>query len=268
MSDVGDDAAKKSNPDLDCQKLTVSNTVSEALNVSSKAEKEKSKRLSKAGDSRHNFPVSLAKQHLSDLGPGLFYRTLDLHNQGLEYLGANIVNFSLICKLDVSFNQISVIGPYISKLANLSDLNASNNKLTRAFDFGSGCVLQRVNFSNNNIEEVDLAGCHKHLRFLDLSNNMISDVRGLSQCRQLRELNLSNNDIRSAEGLENLPITSLNLEGNKMENLDGCSNLSKLIKLNVSKNRLSSLNLFNNSKAPIQGTGRAISFRLYPVHAP
>jgi len=248
------DERRKTNTDLDGQKLTVTNTTSEALNVTREPTPTQrcTSRISKGAESKHNLPIDLAKQHLSDLGPGLFYRALDLNKQNLEYLGSNILNFKLICRLDVSNNHLSALGPHISKLSNLSDLNASNNKLTRAFDFGNGCSLQRVNFSNNNIEEVDLAGGHKHLRFLDLSNNMISDVRGLSQCRQLRNLNLSNNDIRSAEGLETLPITSLNLEGNKMENLDGCSNLSKLITLNVSKNRLSTLNLFNTSNAPIQ----------------
>lgn len=254
---------RKTDGDLDCQKLTLTNTISVSLNATSTKDTLLEPRLSSRTSrhvecSKHNLSIPMAKQHLSDLGSGLFYQTLDLNSQNLEYLGSNLLNFSLICKLDVSSNHLSALGPYISRLANLSELNASNNKLTRAFDFGVGCSLQNVNFSNNNIEEVDLAGGHKHVRYLNLSNNMISDVRGLSPCRQLRQLNLSNNDIRSAEGLETLPIICLNLEGNKMENLDGCSNLSKLTKLNISKNRICSLNLFNTSKAPIQGTGETI----------
>jgi len=118
--------------DLDCQKLTTSSAMSVPIN----APKAEISRASSAGrghvsSSKHNLCIEMAKQHLSDLGPGLFYRTLDLNSQSLEFLGSNLLNFNLICKLDVSCNRLSALGPHVGKLSNLSDLNASNNKLGR-----------------------------------------------------------------------------------------------------------------------------------------
>lgn len=60
-------------------------------------------------NSLFSLSIELARQNLSGLGPGLFYQNLDLHGQGLELIGANILNFKLICNLDVSQNSLQVI---------------------------------------------------------------------------------------------------------------------------------------------------------------
>ena len=122
---------------------------------------------------------------------------------------------------DVSDNEIMSLGSEMSELKNLTFLNASNNKLTKAFDWGTDTVLTEVNFSNNKIEELVKLRRQKSLRKLDLSMNHVPDVRGLDQCRQLQSLNLSHNEIRSAEGLDHLPLFDLNLANNKMETIQG-----------------------------------------------
>ena len=144
------------------------------------------------------------------------------------------------------------LGSEMSELKNLTFLNASNNKLTKAFDWGTDTVLTEVNFSNNKIEELVKLRRQKSLRKLDLSMNHVPDVRGLDQCRQLQSLNLSHNEIRSAEGLDHLPLFDLNLANNKMETILGCSNLPNLVELNLSSNNIKNIDLFNQSESPIQ----------------
>ena len=155
-------------------------------------------------------------------------------------------------KKDVSHNEIMSLGSEMSELKNLTFLNASNNKLTKAFDWGTDTVLTEVNFSNNKIEELVKLRRQKSLRKLDLSMNHVPDVRGLDQCRQLQSLNLSHNEIRSAEGLDSLPLFDLNLANNKMETIQGCSNLPNLVELNLSSNKIKNIELFNQSESPIQ----------------
>ena len=74
----------------------------------------------------------------------------------------------LIAELNVSKNNLQRLGKEMNEMKNLTTLNASHNKLTKAFDFGAESLLTDVDLSFNKIEDIDQASKQKSLRKLDL----------------------------------------------------------------------------------------------------
>merc|ERR1712131_322324 len=196
---------QNSDLDLDCQKLIPSEATITPLDVApsqgSRSVTPK-KRSSSIDRSKETLTFEMGKTNLSELDRNFHYRKLNLESKGLKILGEQLTRFNLISELDVSHNEIMSLGSEMSELKNLIFLNASNNKLTKAFDWGTDTVLTEVNFSNNKIEELVKLLRQKSLRKLDLSMNHV-------------------------------PLFDLNLANNKMETIQGCSNLPNLVELNL-----------------------------------
>ena len=117
----------------------------------------------------------------------------------------------------------------MDNLSYLLELDVSNNKIRKLFDFWPPCNLKEADFSFNLIEEIrNLDNFHylqklildsmyilffknnkkKIINFLD---NQISKIEGLKNCYRLQRLSLAHNRISQIEELDGLPLKYLNL---------------------------------------------------------
>lgn len=55
---------------------------------------------------------------------------LDLYNQGLAKVPAEILEFRNLQVIDCSKNKLTALSKYIGKLTNLTEINRSDNQLT------------------------------------------------------------------------------------------------------------------------------------------
>ena len=119
----------------------------------------------------------------------------------------------------------------LSPLDNLSyllELDVSNNKIRKLFDFWPPCNLKEADFSFNLIEEIKNLDNFHYLQkiILDSMNivnlislifslffqdNQISKIEGLKNCYRLQHLSLAHNRISQIEELDGLPLKYLNL---------------------------------------------------------
>ncbi|MCU0391701.1 MAG: leucine-rich repeat domain-containing protein [Thermoflexibacter sp.] len=100
-------------------------------------------------------------------------KKLDLSNQNLKEIPAEVFKFSKLQSLNLSNNQISQLPDQIQVLESLQELDISNNQL---------------NTVSSKIDDLSF------LKKLNLSNNQLVDIpEVLSNLRVLEELNLANN---------------------------------------------------------------------------
>ncbi|VDM34059.1 unnamed protein product [Hydatigera taeniaeformis] len=150
--------------------------------------------------------------------------SLQLSNLKLSKVPEDVKKLVNLRVLDLSFNSIRMIEPWIGSLSSLKSLNISGNKLTclptdvsrltkletldassnrmlslscsqRAVNFGLLQHLRTVNISNNNLTEFPVELCSKDipLDLLDLSKNNIDFIPDCASLLQVIELNLNDN---------------------------------------------------------------------------
>ncbi|XP_053572364.1 leucine-rich repeat and guanylate kinase domain-containing protein [Bombina bombina] len=175
----------------------------------------------------------------SALGTEYVFLNLTLSNRMLQSIQL-LCKYIHLQKLDVSCNEITDLS-CVSHMPYLTELKASNNKLTTFFDFAPPKNLQVVDLSFNLITDMKDLSVHKVLRTLILNNNKITEIKGLENCRSLSHLNLSHNQISSICDFGSLPIKTLCLGSNQIKNISGLDNLKNLQTLDLSGNRISSL---------------------------
>ncbi|KAG8440071.1 hypothetical protein GDO86_006024 [Hymenochirus boettgeri] len=129
----------------------------------------------------------------------------------------------------------------VSSMPYLTELNASNNKLTTFFDFLPPKNLKVVDLSFNQIVSMKDLSAYKALTTLMLNHNNIEEIKGLEKCSSLAHINLAHNRIHSIHGFGDLPIKSLFLNSNCIKNITGLENLKYLQTLDLSSNQISSL---------------------------
>ena len=74
-------------------------------------------------------------------------------------------------------------------------LNASNNKLTKMFDFAPMANLEVVDYSHNEIEVIENVCFNPYIKHLVLDDNKISKIQGLTSNKSLTSLSLRQNEI-------------------------------------------------------------------------
>ncbi len=119
----------------------------------------------------------------------------------------------------------------MDNLSYLLELDVSNNKLRKLFDFWPPCNLKEADFSFNLIDEIKNLDNFHYLQklildsmcvflrkqkpmfffFIDFLDNQISKIEGLKNCYRLQHLSLAHNRISQIEELDGLPLKYLNL---------------------------------------------------------
>lgn len=122
---------------------------------------------------------------------------LDLSNQNLTSIPAEVFSLKNLKTLKLSNNNISVIPREITKLRRLEKLDLSNNKLSNFY--AKVCQLPKLkvlNLNNNYLKTIpkqikDL----NELRVLSIANNELTSLpKEFAELKRLRKLNISKNN--------------------------------------------------------------------------
>ena len=135
---------------------------------------------------------------------------LDLSNQGLTEIPAEIFKCKNLKKLNLSHNSIKNIPPEISKLKNLKNIDLSNNNISMLMAKFFLCKnLEVLIINNNKLKNIpkQIAGLQK-LKKLSIAGNEIMELTSeINTLNNLRSLNIANNAFSSFPG--NLDIKNL-----------------------------------------------------------
>nr|MBW4596902.1 leucine-rich repeat domain-containing protein [Brasilonema angustatum HA4187-MV1] len=183
----------------------------------------------------------------AEIGQLTNLQTLALWNNQLSALPAEIGQLTNLQSLDLWDNQLSALPAEIGQLTNLESLNLMSNQLSALpAEIGQLTNLQSLDLSYNQLsalpaEIVQLT----NLESLDLSYNQLSALPAeIVQLTNLQTLNLSYNQLSAlpAEIVQLTNLQSLNLMSNQLSALPAeIVQLTNLESLNLMSNQLSAL---------------------------
>jgi Leucine-rich repeat (LRR) protein len=176
--------------------------------------------------------------------PGL--EQLELRNNKIKTVSADIATFPLLKRLIFTNNEISSVAPEIRLLQQLKEVAFYNNKL-KAIPVGLYSIssLREVDLYYNEIERLDPLMTHwKNIEVLYLSNNrLIALPEELGQLTSLQELYISNNRLstlpNSLMKLEKLKILRVNQ--NYLNDIPEAAYTLALENLDVSRNKITAV---------------------------
>ena len=172
-------------------------------------------------------------------------RSLILKNNSLQLEVSTFNGFSWLAHLDISYNNISMIPPFVfsnqSNLVSL-DLTYNNIRLIHKHAFWGLYHLQKLLLKGNPLQQVERGAFIglDNMPDLDLSRLEFTEIRYYSfeGLAKLKMLTLKDNRVKTLEdgafkGLQN--VSALNLEGNQIRNmpLDTFQSLQSLERLNT-----------------------------------
>uniref|UniRef100_A0AAV2IVF1 Guanylate kinase-like domain-containing protein n=1 Tax=Knipowitschia caucasica TaxID=637954 RepID=A0AAV2IVF1_KNICA len=158
----------------------------------------------------------------------------------------NLTDVSILCKyihlrkLELQNNKIKDLS-CVSHMPSLAILDASHNEISEFFGFQALKNLKEVDFSYNRMAKMRDLSDFLSLSKLNLNNNNFSEICGLESCYKLTQLSLANNKISKISSLDSAPLIHLNLKGNKLTKVEGLENQRCLRELDLSHNQISSL---------------------------
>ncbi|XP_014664003.1 PREDICTED: leucine-rich repeat-containing protein 57-like [Priapulus caudatus] len=144
----------------------------------------------------------LGKMGIEEVPPALHrlvgnLRTLDMSENKIIYLPANMGDFGQLKSLNISNNRIVSLPENIGKLKRIETLIASHNHITGLTP--TVCklnTLKIVSFGNNNLTKFPMELCGlRCLNVLELQSNKIAEVPDGVETLQCIELNLNQNQI-------------------------------------------------------------------------
>ena len=141
---------------------------------------------------------------------------MDLKYQGLSVVDPQVLSYTGLVSLDLSFNLLQSIPEEISLLQNLEELHCASNKITALPDsIGSIQSLRLIQANNNMMISLPRSiGQLQNLNKLVLSHNILASLPDeLGNCNNLESLLLDNNS------LCRLPLSLALLKG-KLSELD------------------------------------------------
>ncbi len=169
---------------------------------------------------------------------------LNLANNKLQSLPESMKNLLHLSNLDIRRNSFETLPELIATLP-LRSLNASGNKISDISVLLKCSELRVADLSANALKEIG-ASFPSELRTLNLSSNFLREIQDfLPTLGNVQRLNLNNNLIKnipssvaSLVSLEEFEITD-----NQIESIDEAFFALEVENVNLSANRLTSLNL-------------------------
>ncbi len=120
--------------------------------------------------------------------------TLHLQNRNLLLLPQEVARLTSLTELNVSQNQITKL-PSLCQLTNLQDLDVSYNQITALPDLSSLTKLQDLDVRQNRLTRVPDMSQFSNLQELKVSDNQITELPGLTSLTKLELLYINGNPI-------------------------------------------------------------------------
>lgn len=191
--------------------------------------------------------------------PGLFTDMTDLevldlsrnHLNVFAHSKTNIGSLAAVKSLDLSSNGLytGMSEFFLADSHSLENLSLNSNSITKVSQntFSGASSLSRISLHNNVILEIEDGAFDslKHLVELDLSKNSITCITDFNLCN-LKVLNLSKNSMelfQSTRSMDAFRLACLDLSENKMLYFPLLPRNNVLEYLDVSRNRLQSVNV-------------------------
>lgn len=154
---------------------------------------------------------------------------------------AGLEGHEKLSSLNIANCQVSDLSPVSD--ANLTSLNASDNKITTLKPL-SGCTnLTTLNVNRNELRDLD--GCQDliKLTYVRAAANHISDISGIKNCSVIKQLQLSKNEISDISALSNdfLDLEILDISDNKIFDISALSGCAALTAIAADNNQISSI---------------------------
>lgn len=142
---------------------------------------------------------------------------MDLKYQGLSVVDPQVLSYTSLVCLDLSFNLLQSLPDEISLLESLEELHCASNKITALPEsIGSIQNLRLIQANNNMMISLPRSiGQLQSLKKLALSDNILTSLPDeIGNCNHLESLLLHNNS------LCRLPLSLALLKGKKLSELD------------------------------------------------
>lgn len=200
--------------------------------------------------------------------PGLFkdmtdLKVLDLSRNHLNVFAHSKTNIGLLAaikSLDLSSNGLytGMSDYFLANSPSLENLSLNSNSITKVSQntFSGALSLSRISLHNNVILEIEDGAFDSldNLAELDLSKNSITCITDFNLCN-LKMLNLSKNSMelfQSTKSMDRFQLTCLDLSENKMLYFPLLPQNNVLEYLDVSRNRLQSVDVTGNPETHIR----------------
>jgi internalin A len=214
-------------------------TQEELLQVIEQAAKDGVTQLDLSNEQLDSLPA--------EIGQLINLRSLNLRNNQVSSLPAEIGQLVSLRSLDFSINQLSSLPAEIGQLVSLQSLDFSINQLSSLpAEIGQLVSLQSLYLSDNQLSSLPAEiGQLVSLQSLDLNDNQLSSLPAeIGQLVSLQSLDLRSNQLSSlpAEIGQLVSLQSLDLRSNQLSSLPaGIGQLVSLQSLDLRSNKLSSL---------------------------
>lgn len=203
--------------------------------------------------------LNLQANQIHFIQPGLFrdmrdLKVLDLSRNHLSVFALSKIDIgplTSVQSLDLSSNGLftGMSDYFLSASPSLESVSLSSNSITKVAQntFSSCPALAQISLHNNVILEIEDGAFDSlsHLAELDLSKNSIACIADFNLC-SLKVLNLSKNSVelfQSARSADLYNLLTLDLSENKMSHFPQLPQKNVLEYLDVSRNRIQSVNL-------------------------
>lgn len=200
-----------------------------------------------------NTPIS--QEELTTIATLPKLKKLTLHNCSLAGI-TPIQKATGLEYLDISGNGAIRNLSSLSALANLLELNLSDNAVTDLAAISGLSGLTTLNLTSNNIKNLDPISTLTRLTRLSAGTNAISNLGDLGKLTALTYLDLSGNKLTNVNTLAACTaLTELNISSNSLNNISKLSTLTKLEHFDFSFNQVSKLPEFPKSCELVTITG-------------
>lgn len=187
---------------------------------------------------------------------------LDLYDNRIKHISANVNKLTHLENLDFSFNKIKHI-KNIDKLVNLKNIYFVQNKISKIENLSTLTNLTSLELGGNRIEAIEpdsFKGLDKleeiwlgknsiprlinlsplkSLKILSIQGNKLKKIEGLEELTNLEEIYLSHNFISKIEGFEkNLKLNTIDISSNRLTKVENISHLTELTDLWLSFNQV------------------------------